>query len=245
MSANPAGTINRLVGGLDIMERRLRTASDQGRLLSQSFTDLQHSAMGANNALSTITQLGVPTVFKTLTDSIELVVMKLGYHLIPPLLAAAQYVQEFGDWIDQSSDGVKTFVQWLAIAAASITAFVIAVKIASVAMTIGAMFGPIGQIIGGVIAAGAGLAAAGAAGYATHQLFKGPSRDKKLLTHYQTEMTPQIVSLEQARKNLQLGALKDPLEMARIEQQRRAANAVTNTIPGLLEDIRRNGNGLR
>jgi hypothetical protein len=67
----------------------------------------------------------------------------------------------------------------------------------------------------------------------------------QLLYHMPKEMQPRFSAIEEARKQFQLNALKDPLEQKMLQYQRDAAEALQKQIPEILRQIeKKTGNGL-
>lgn len=61
--------------------------------------------------------------------------------------------------------------------------------------------------------------------------------------HMPKEMTPRFSAVEEASKNFQMGALKDPLEQQKLQWERENNEAMARTIPRILQEIRGNTKG--
>jgi hypothetical protein len=98
------------------------------------------------------------------------------------------------------------------------------------------------------------IAATGELVNGRRQEFKGPSREalqaqklQGLMAHYPKEMQPQFTGIEQARKMMQVNALKDPLEQEVLRLQREAYKKFLDEVPQIMGDIAKNtkdGGGL-
>jgi hypothetical protein len=57
-------------------------------------------------------------------------------------------------------------------------------------------------------------------------------------------MQPRFSAVDEARKNFQMGALKDPLEQQKLAWERENNEAMAREIPKILRDIRDKKGGL-
>ena len=197
----------------------LRTIIDNA---SKGLSELDKQARHAAFNVKAWSEAASPVAVNTLMDSIQLVEMSLGAAFLPAILESALYIQHFADAINNLDPEWKTLIEQIGVAAVVIGTFTAAL------LALTAIIGTIAAAFSGGVALGiaALVAAAGvgiAGGYYANKLLTPHEREpgeKGLLAHFAKEAQPRIGAVEDFRKQLQLSALKDPLEQAIIQKLR-------------------------